>query len=218
MTKIRRETVADQATAELRHRIVTNQLRQGTAVTEEAMADELGVSRSTMRQVINSLLLEGLLTRHSSTRVVQVTTLGEEDVLDIYRARRFLELGGVDAAVDATPAALGELATATTGLKQAVADNDHEAFAQADTRCHEAVVGFLGSQALSETHTRLMSRLSLVITRLHVDNEDLTESLEAHERFASCVLRGQLEQARSNLAERLAIAQADVLHQVRSSH
>lgn len=63
-----------------------------------------------------------------------------------------------------------------------------------------------------------MSRLSLVITRLHVDNEDLTESLEAHERFASCVLRGQLEQARSNLAERLAIAQADVLHQVRSSH
>ena len=71
MTIIHRETVADKSVAALRDRIIAGELRPGTAVTEEAIAEELGVSRATVRQALNTLMLEGLLTRHPTTRVLR---------------------------------------------------------------------------------------------------------------------------------------------------
>ncbi len=44
------------------------------------MAEQYGVSRPTLRQALNTLLLEGLLTRHPGTRVLEVTILNHDDV------------------------------------------------------------------------------------------------------------------------------------------
>lgn len=155
MTKIGRETVTDKVATVLRDRILHGDLRPGTAVTEEAIGEELGVSRSTVRQALNTLLLEGLLIRHPTTRVLQVTELSElsgDNVWDIHRARRFLELGGVDAAADAPPEALARIREAVQELERSVVENDVNGFVAADFRCHAEVVALLGSQHLSAAH------------------------------------------------------------------
>ena len=94
MGRIVRETVADRTVSLLRQQILDGELRPGDSVTEEAMVAELGVSRPTVRQALNTLHVSGLLTRHPSTRVLEVTTVTHEDIVEIYRARRFLELAG----------------------------------------------------------------------------------------------------------------------------
>lgn len=203
VSKIRRETVADRTTAELRQSILQSELPQGTPITEDAIAERLGVSRTTIRQALNTLLMEGLLTRHPTTRVLQVTTLTKGDVHDIYRARRFLELGGVDAATDAPPEQHDRLQQSIVDLRRATETDDVEAFVRADFDCHAAVVAFLGSRHLSETHTLLMSKLQIVIAQITMDKQDNLESLAIHEEFAKQILSGQLSEAHKSLAKRM---------------
>lgn len=203
VSKIQRVTVAERTTVELRQSILRNRISQGTPITEEAMSEELGVSRTTMRQALNTLMMEGLLTRHPKTRVLQVTTLSPDDVRDIYRARRFLELGGIDAANEATFQQREALKEAMRELQQAAMADDPEAFVQADFQCHAAVVGFLGSRHLSETHGLLMSKLRLVISQVTSDKQDNMESLAIHEQFTQQILAGQLTEAKYDLASRL---------------
>lgn len=207
MTEIRRETVADQSAGMLRSRILSGDLRPGTAVTEEAFADQLGVSRATVRQALNTLMLEGLLTRQSTRRVLQVTKLSPSDVEDIYRARRFLELGGVDAAAHASPAQLERLNDAVREVEEAINNNDVEGFVQADRRCHGEVVALLGSHHLSAAHAQLMAKLRLVITQVNTQKPEYEEDLKRHQEFAALLTSGAIAEARANLAGRLDAAE-----------
>ena len=212
MTIIHRETVADKSVAALRDRIIAGELRPGTAVTEEAIAEELGVSRATVRQALNTLMLEGLLTRHPTTRVLQVTTLTAEDVRDIYRARRFLELGGVDAAAGASTEELARITDAVQDLEKTVVDKDVARFVQADSRCHAAVVALLGSQHLSAAHAHLMTKLRLVMIASERGNlGQLAVHLALHKEFARQLVSGSVPQARANLAARLEEAEEAVV-------
>jgi len=210
MTRIQRETVADKSAAVLRDRILSGTLRPGTPVTEDAVADDLGVSRATVRQALNTLMLEGLLTRHPTTRVLQVTELSDEDVCDIYRARRFLELGGVDAAAHAPPEALARLADAVQELEKAVANNDALAFVKADYRCHAEIVAFLGSAHLSAAHAQLMSKLRLAITQVNVHKKGNEDDLAVHKEFLDLLTVGDTKRARKNLAKRFDVAERAV--------
>ncbi|WP_406635024.1 GntR family transcriptional regulator [Amycolatopsis sp. WGS_07] len=207
MGRIQRETVAEKSVAILRERILSGELSPGTPVTEDAVAEDLGASRATIRQALNTLLMDGLLTRHPATRVLQVTTLSPEDVRDIYRARRFLELGGVEAAAHASAEQLARITDAVRDLEKTVHDHDVTGFVQADIRCHVEVVELLGSRHLTSAHRHLMEKLRLVITATEQQEaqvrENLKERLAVHKEFAEQLVSGAVAQARANLAARL---------------
>ncbi|MFJ9893503.1 GntR family transcriptional regulator [Streptomyces sp. NPDC091280] len=210
MTRIQRETVAEKSAAMLRDRILSGRLSPGTPVTEEAVAEDLGASRATIRQALNTLMLDGLLTRHPTTRVLQVTTLSPEDVHDIYRARRFLELGGVDAAAHASTQDLERITRAVDELENTVRSKDAPGFVHADMRCHTEVVALLGSQHLLAAHRHLMDKLRLVIT---ATGTDLEAGLAEHKTFAHLLVTGAIAEARANLAARLDEAEQEVASQ-----
>ena len=118
--KVRRETVSEQCVRLLRDDILERRLAPGTVVTEEAMAQQLGVSRPTVREVLNTLTVEGLLTRNRTTRALHVTRLGAEAIREIYRARRLLGAGGVSAFAEREDRALEPLAAETERLLAAI--------------------------------------------------------------------------------------------------
>ncbi len=70
----------------LRAQILERKLLPCAAITEEAMARDIGISRATVREVLNTLTVEGLLTRSPTTRVLHVTKLGRERRLAAKRA------------------------------------------------------------------------------------------------------------------------------------
>ena len=96
-SQIHRVSVADQAAAILRQRILDGELRPGTPLQEVLLANSLGVSRNTMREAMRILSIEGLLKR-SLHRGVAVSQLSLKDVQEIYRLRRMLEITAVLAA------------------------------------------------------------------------------------------------------------------------
>jgi DNA-binding GntR family transcriptional regulator len=210
--KVRRETVADQSLSILRSQILDGDLRPGDAVTEDAMAREIGVSRPTMREVLKTLVGEGLLTRHPSTRILQVTTLTADEVNEIYTARRILETAGIDAARNATDDELARLEDTIREMSEAVADNDLYALVQADSRCHAETVAFTRSRYLCALHEQLMSKLNLTLSQVESEQPgDNVELLRQHQEYCALVVAGETEAAKAQLLSRLDAAEELVL-------
>ena len=74
----------------LRRRIVLNELRPGTVLTELALATELGGSQGAVREALLRLEGEGLVSR-SGHQGTTVTDLGPAEAAEMLRLRRQLE-------------------------------------------------------------------------------------------------------------------------------
>jgi DNA-binding GntR family transcriptional regulator len=217
--RVRRETVAEQSVQLLREQILERRLLAGTAVTEEAMARDFGISRPTVREVLNTLTVEGLLTRSPTTRVLRVTKLGREEIQEIYQARRLLETGGVMAYADREDAALRPLVEATDKLVAAINANDDRAVVKRDIACHVEVVALVGSTDLTEFYSRLLAKLQLAMADVaRSDSYDLHALRDDHVRFVELLKARHIEEARRLVVERLVRAEEQVLARVTSQH
>lgn len=83
-------SVADALYARLWKRIVNLEFAPGTRLSEEALAKELGVSRTPVREALLRLGQVGLL-RVSTRRGVAVPTISRADVVELYDLRCALE-------------------------------------------------------------------------------------------------------------------------------
>jgi DNA-binding GntR family transcriptional regulator len=213
VTIVRRDTVATQGADLLRTRMLNGQLRPGDAVTEEAMAREIGISRPTMREVFNTLVVEGLLTRHHNTRVLHVSAVSTRDIREAYIVRRLLETAGVDAAASSpTPEdLLITLRAATDDLLAAVEAGDRPAVTRADVACHLATVAMVGSPDLVDFYGRMLTKLQIVMAAAMSSTDELTMTATAHSDFLTLLGSGRFTDARNQLLTRLDEAEQELL-------
>ena len=87
---IKRQTVTGSVAEELRRRIVTGEYTGGDQIRQEAVAEELGVSRIPIREALLQLEAEGLVVIHTHKGAV-VASLSAEDAVDLFEARLVLE-------------------------------------------------------------------------------------------------------------------------------
>lgn len=94
-----RESLAESAFRALRDAIMAGQLQPGEWLRQEALADELDISQSTVRDALNRLIGEGLAVR-IPYRGVRVVALSPDDLNDIYAMRALLEGLAAEAAAE----------------------------------------------------------------------------------------------------------------------
>jgi DNA-binding GntR family transcriptional regulator len=100
---IDRSSTPERIAEALRTLMFRGDLRAGEALREVALAHDFDVSRSTLREALQILALEGLVSRVPNRGAV-VRELSDDDVGEIFTARRILELAGVRAAPSASAA------------------------------------------------------------------------------------------------------------------
>ena len=101
-----------QAYAELRAAIVENRYPPGHRLVEQRIAEELGLSRTPVREALRMLEAEGLVVSERN-RGAMVRPLSPTEVVDLYGLRIRLESYAVEVATErATEAELGELVDA----------------------------------------------------------------------------------------------------------
>jgi DNA-binding GntR family transcriptional regulator len=84
-------TYSNQSAAVLRDMILTGQLRAGERINEVATATALGISRAPLREAIQTLANEGLITAIPN-RGAFVRSFSEDELADLYELRIALEL------------------------------------------------------------------------------------------------------------------------------
>ncbi|MBP7451557.1 MAG: GntR family transcriptional regulator [Ottowia sp.] len=108
----------------LRQRIFSRELAPGEWIDELKIADELGISRTPLREALKVLASEGLVTMRVR-RGAYVAESSAKDLADVYHLLALLETDAARAvALHATDAQLAELTVLHTELGDAVGDAD----------------------------------------------------------------------------------------------
>ncbi|MGP9725115.1 GntR family transcriptional regulator [Corynebacterium sp. AOP40-9SA-29] len=149
---------AQSASTRLRHAVSAGEYAPGAKLNEVVLAQQLGVSRNTLRESFATLAADGIIDRIPN-RGVFIASPTAEDIGDLYRERAVIE-----------PAALlwGEMLDAAA-LDQVVSDAErHLALGNltelglANQQFHRTVVTAAGSRLLDQEMDRLLARMRLV--------------------------------------------------------
>lgn len=87
---ISRDTIANQVVDELRQRIVGGRYPGGMKLLQEQIAEELGVSRSPVREALRQLEAEGLV-KLTSQKGAEVTPISAAEVSEMFELRLLVE-------------------------------------------------------------------------------------------------------------------------------
>jgi DNA-binding GntR family transcriptional regulator len=102
-------TMADAVYGALRHSIIHGDLRPGARLRADALAKEMNVSRTPVRDALRKLESEGLATM-SARRGLIVPELSEDDLIETFQIRAVLEGLAARLAVDnATPSEIAKI-------------------------------------------------------------------------------------------------------------
>jgi DNA-binding GntR family transcriptional regulator len=206
--KLRRSSTSDEIVAILRESIVSGQLAPGTQLREVALADELGVSRPTLREALRSLQLQGDgLVRHRTNRGVFVSDVSAADVDDIYRVRAVLESNGARACAKATPAQRHALEISFAALRASWDGDKLGELIDADMGFHRAIVALLGSPRLDTVFAGTCDGLKFCLSVLSTVAPEGARGPDAREQHQAIFAALQAGDARS--AERLVTAHID---------
>jgi DNA-binding GntR family transcriptional regulator len=87
-------SVRERAYLLIQQKIARGELPPGSAVSEIPLAQELGSSRTPIREALGQLVAEGLL-EQTPNRGAIVVQLGRQDIIDLYELREALEVYAV---------------------------------------------------------------------------------------------------------------------------
>ncbi|WP_433348862.1 GntR family transcriptional regulator [Microtetraspora malaysiensis] len=93
------QTTQQYVLEQLRRAILTGQLAPGSAIRQDALAEQLGVSRVPIREALKILEGEGQVI-YRPRRGYMVAELALEDFLEVYRIRQILEEEAVRSAIE----------------------------------------------------------------------------------------------------------------------
>lgn len=195
-------SLATQAYEAIKTKLIMLEIRPGDPINDVALAAELGMGRTPVREALKRLETDHLVVTYSRrgtfATVVDVTELSAisdiRQLLEPHAARR--------AAENLTPAVRAELQRAIDGLRSLdVDDGDRTAFIREDMAIHQLIYRATGNSHLEDVLTRydnLATRIwCLVIDRL----PDLADHIREHIPLLEAIAAGD-----GDTAARLALA------------
>jgi DNA-binding GntR family transcriptional regulator len=178
-------SVADRVYGALREQILAGEMAAGERLHQEALSEQLGVSRTPLREALGRLAAEGLVELLPQRRA-RVAELRPEDVRAAYEARLVLEPGA--AALAARRAADVEVLRDATARMRAAGEDVGEAFA-ANRDFHLAVVAAAENPYLLRfAETLWVRRVGLTIySEQRQLSEFLAHDADAHDAIADAI-------------------------------
>lgn len=208
---IDRSSTTDRVAGALRELLFAGDLSPGEPLRELTLAESFSVARSTVREALQVLTAEGLVTRQPN-KGVTVTELTEHDIAEIFEARLVLESAGVRAGAagaDLSPAA----ATLTAYAEAAVAD-DPVVATQAHLEFHTSLVALLRNSRLVAGADVLTADLRLALASVERQRRNARQQVADHRRLLTLMRTGDEAGAIAALEAHLAAARVSVTERV----
>jgi DNA-binding GntR family transcriptional regulator len=152
-------SASERAYLEVKRRILTGAYEGGDLITEGQVADEVGISRTPVREAFLRLQAEGLL-RLYPKRGAMVVPVSAHDIEDVVEARVVLERFAVAAVVDrGTHPQVAKQMTAVLDKQRTRARRcDADGFTDLDRDFHALLVDAAGNRIISDLYASLRDR------------------------------------------------------------
>src|SRR6266508_3093900 len=192
LTELRRSPLVEQAIDRLREQVTSGAWPVGTRLpSEAALAAELGVGRSTIREAIRALASTGMVeSRQGAGTFVRAaaaaevgleTRLRRAALLDVYEVRHALELQAARLAAARRDADdLASLQRTLDRRQAALAVAKDATFVEADLGFHQCVVDAAHNPILTELFASLTSALREAMFDVFADRDLQLDANPAH--------------------------------------
>ena len=204
-------STVDRVAEELRRALFDGEVEAGTPLREVALADAMGVSRSTIREALGVLVAEGLATREPN-RGGPVTAPDPASVHDVSAARRVLEVAGVqrwaEASEEAREACRQALRDFTAAAEAGASPAELTA---AHLAIHRSFVGLTESTRLVALAESLTSEIRLALAKVDRIRRNAGDQVHSHAALIDLLERGDLEAAAAELTVHLEHAETSML-------
>jgi DNA-binding GntR family transcriptional regulator len=169
--------------AEMRRRIISGEVEPGVNLSEIALADEFGVSRTPVREALKQLQTEGLVDIRPRVGTF-VTVPTRREITELFEMKELLE--GAAARLLAQRGRVPELDQLEENLREAdaaVARDDRSRYAELVQDFHELIIMGADNSKLDAHYRILMNQLAyprLVTTSLSQPGRPLQSDREHH--------------------------------------
>ena len=210
--EIDRSSTTERVADALREMLFAGDLRPGEPLREVALADGFHVARSTVREALQLLIAEGLLTR-TPNKGVTVTALTEQDLAEVFDARLVLESAGIRAGV--AGADLSAAAEALRAYADAAQSDDYAAATQSHLAFHNSLVALAGNSRLLGYANALTGDLRLALGSVERARRNARQQVGAHRKLLTFIRAGDEWAALEELAHHLSGARESVAERLR---
>lgn len=193
----------------LRSRIANGHFTPGSRLSEQSLADALGVSRNTLREAFTTLAGESIVKRIPN-RGVFVALPGPDDVREIYNVRRSIEPSAVLWGVLTDPA-LSDMQRIVDEALQARDRGDIKAMADANQALHKAIIALTGSRTLAQVMERVLAEMRLVFHAMAATPDFHSHYVERNVALVAQLRNDQRYEAAENLRGYLDAAETELL-------
>ncbi|NBQ90526.1 MAG: GntR family transcriptional regulator [Betaproteobacteria bacterium] len=174
--------------------IVERRLMPGTKLAEQRLADIFAVSRTVVRQALNQLSRDRLVTLEPA-RGAFVATPSVEEAHQVFELRQLLEGAMMRLLVlRISKVQIAELRAHLTAEREAIALNNVAERTRLLAHFHTLLARMTGNQVLEELQADLLSRSSL-ISLMYQSSQSAAESSAEHTAIVDALEKRQLEAA-----------------------
>ncbi len=155
--------VAVRVARALRDEIVDGHHNPATRLSEQVLAERLGVSRNSLREAFRILERDGYVI-HIPNRGVFIPEVDAEEVEQLYAFRRVAELGAI---VEMTPDQMRgfarDLQPMARRIEKAIREDDSVMLGRSNADLHMSIIRYAGSPVLDQAAAAVFVRMQLAM-------------------------------------------------------
>lgn len=190
-SKFSKSSLKHQIAEAIKKMIFEGKLEQGEKITETQVAESLGVSRTSVREAVLLLELEGLLISEAY-KDTKVTTISQEEVLEILIPMRlqietFALKKGFPTWSEDTKA---QFRSILEDMKKAILYEDLSTFIELDIQLHGLIVQSSGLENVIRIWESIVNRIRLHFLYQNSRSGTLEKWLTEHEELVAILVDG----------------------------
>lgn len=199
----RPKSLRELALEHLREQIVGGHLKMGQLLSERVISEELGVSKSPVREALAQLRDEGLITIEPQ-KGARVFTLSENEVIQICDFRLAIETAAFELALNRNPTSLSnDLNQIVSEMKSMRQSSDKARYLALDTAFHQAIFRNCANDYLSACYNRYAGKIAALRTHLSSLPKHTDLSFSEHVGLAAAVQKNALPEIKSLLKDHI---------------
>ena len=201
-----------QAADVIREQILSGCFPPGSRLLEVQLAEQLNLSRGTIRSALQQLTHEGLVVQFPY-KGCAVPALSSQDAWELYTLRNVLEGLAAQLAAEAmTPDKASTLDAALQHLVEVAKSGNRGKVADADFALHKTIIQLSGHQRLQEQYKIVGQQIRLYIASCNALIPDLDAIVEEHNLLVKAICSGNASRAEKIAKEHNVDGKALVKH------
>lgn len=199
----RPKSLRELALEHLRNSIIDGSLKMGQVLSERKISEELGVSKSPVREALAQLRDEGLVSIEPQ-KGARVFSLSEAEVIQICDFRQAIEIAAFELALSRGPDGLANnMERVVREMGRERAKGNEKGYLALDTSFHQLIFEHAGNDYLTASYTRYVGKIAALRTHFAKLPQHTKLSYDEHLKISVAVRQGDINEIKSLLIEHI---------------